>query len=304
MMVRHDCKEMPELPEVETLRRQLLPWLVGRRIERAWIRPPDGRRAVVRPDPDRVRRVAEGATLLGIDRHGKRLDLKLDNGCHLLVHLGMTGRLELRAVSVAASADRLPPHSWIALALGPHRLTDRALLVYRDPRRLGSIEAAEHPFDRRQIGIDPFDPDFDPAIIAAQIARRRAPIKSVLLNQHLIAGLGSIYADELCFLAGVNPRTPAAQVPRESLARMLSEVRPLLQRAIAGHGATLDRSPYQDIFGTARTFLPRAYGRAGEPCVSCGAGMVRERLGNGSRGRTYTYCPVCQPSPTPAAPLR
>jgi formamidopyrimidine-DNA glycosylase len=288
---------MPELPEVETVRRNLERGAVGRRITRTWVRPPDGLRVIVRPDPETFVLATEGARIVAAERYGKQLDLPLDNGWHLLAHLGMTGRLQLQPAAAELEVELLDRHVWAALALAPDVQEIDDLLIYRDPRRFGVVEVSERPTFRDRLGVDPFDAQFDADRVVNEMARRRAPIKMVLLDQRLIAGIGSIYADELCSLGGVHPATRSCDVPPEKLAMIVAQVRPLLAQAIAARGATLERSPYQDLFGVGKTFQPRAYGRAGKPCLSCGTTMVRERLGAGKRGRSYTYCPACQPAP-------
>ncbi len=298
---------MPELPEVETVRRLIARGVVGRRILASWSRPPDGLSVMVRPDSATLTRATVGARIKGAERYGKQLDFPLDNGWHLLVHLGMTGRLELHQFEESLEAMEFPRHVWAALQLEPDARNPNDLLIYRDPRRFGVIEVTQRPSYRDRMGVDPFDDRFDPDEIARAIAKRRAPIKMVLLDQRIIAGLGSIYADELCFAAGVYPETRASDIPPERLAALVAEIRPMLERAIAGEGARLDQSPYQDIFGRARTFYPKAYGRGGEPCVACGTPLESARVGEGRRGRSYAYCPACQPrlsesKPAPETP--
>jgi formamidopyrimidine-DNA glycosylase len=191
----------------------------------------------------------------------------------------------------------MPPedrHIWAVLTLEPASGKGN-LLTYRDPRRFGVLEVTRKPEFRERLGVDPFDAAFDPDAVAAAMARRRAPIKMVLLDQRIVAGLGSIYADELCFLAGVYPTTPACDVPADRLAIIVNQMRPLLERAIAARGATIQGSPYRDVFGVAEEFRPQAYGRGGLPCTRCGTTMEWARVGGGKNGRSYTYCPVCQP---------
>jgi formamidopyrimidine-DNA glycosylase len=295
---------MPELPEVETVRRGLEQGAVGRRITSTWVRGPDGRRVVVRPDPETFVRATEGARILAAVRYGKQLELPLDNGWHILAHLGMTGRFQLQRRIEEADGEPPDRHIWAALSLAPDGPKPDDLLIYRDPRRFGVIEVSELPDFRERLGVDPFDARFDPDRVMGEIARRRAPIKMVLLDQQLIAGIGSIYADELCALAGVHPATRACDVSHTKLGLIVSQVRPLLERAIAARGATLERSPYQDIFGVGRAFQPRAYGRSGKPCLTCGATMEWSRIGAGKRGRSYTYCPACQPPASPLPPTK
>src|SRR5215207_4352026 len=172
---------MPELPEVETVRRGLKRGAVGRRITRSWVRPPDRLRVIVRPDPETFVRATQGARILAAERYGKQLDLPLDNGWHLLAHLGMTGRLQLSQGAGEMDEGPVDRHVWAALALEPNGQRKDDLLVYRDPRRFGVIEVSEQPTFRERLGVDPFDARFDPELVAREIARRRAPIKMVLL---------------------------------------------------------------------------------------------------------------------------
>lgn len=287
---------MPELPEVETVRLDLEREVVGRCILSAWARPPDGLSPMILPDPEAFVAATRGARVLAATRYGKQLDLPLDTGWHLLAHLGMTGRLTIQRAEPGPSFPPADRHVWAALTMEPGWLGGD-VLIFRDPRRLGVLEVTQSPRFRERLGVDPFDPAFDPEMVAEAIARRHAPIKMVLLDQRIVAGLGSIYADELCFIAGVYPTTPASDVPRDRLAMIVREMRPLLERAIAARGATIDGSPYRDLFGVAEEFRPQAYGRGGKPCPRCGTTMERARVGGGQRGRSYTYCPACQPAP-------
>jgi formamidopyrimidine-DNA glycosylase len=149
----------------------------------------------------------------------------------------------------------------------------------------------------QQMGPEPLDLDFDEAALVNKLRIRSAKIKAAILDQKLVAGLGNIYADEVCFLAGVHPATPANQVPLKKLKVLVSQMRPVLERAIAARGATLKDGGYQDTFGQFGEFIPQAYGRTGEECNNCGTPIERGVLGASKTARSYHFCPKCQKLP-------
>ena len=269
---------MPELPEVETVVRGLRAFLPGREIVHASLRPRD----LYRSGSASVKRLV-GRKIAGVERVGKAIRAVLEpaNGqadITLVVHLGMTGRLQL--------ASRPAPSKHLH---GRLRLDDGTELHYYDPRRFGFfyVGKSDGLRDALNIGPDPFE--YKPAAFAAVLERRSAPIKSLLLNQKIISGLGNIYVDESLFYAGVNPFTPAHDVVPDASA-LLKTIRALLRRAIRLGGTTF--RDYRKVDGSKGGYQGRlaVYDRSGRPCILCDAAIERTVLG----GRGTHYCPNCQ----------
>ena len=276
---------MPELPEVETVRRQLAEVVTGRTIRR--VRVHDA--LLVAPEsPNRFRRAVEGRTVARIDRRGKYLQIQLDNGDTLAMHLRMTGRLH-HAPDGRAPADK-------------HRrarfeLDDGATIDFSDTRRFGRawIVPASHPdpagyWDAR-LGVEPLGRAFTAERLGALLAGRTAPIKAAILDQRLIAGVGNIYADEALFQAGVHPTRPAGSLDPGEVAALRDAIRDRLRVGIEYGGTSIDR--YRDTIGQpgAMQDMLRVHRHEGDPCPQCGATVVKTRVAQ--RG-TY-LCPVCQP---------
>jgi len=262
---------MPELPEVETTRLKLRPHLAGRRIEDFFSTWP--RR--VFPSRAAVRRTLAGSRVAGVDRHGKRLLLELDSGQVVGLGLGMTGNLEW--------ADGLPPDRRHLR----HRFRlDRGWLLFFDARKFGRVMLfADAAAARAGLGPDALDRRLRPGRFRARLASRRA-IKTVLLDQKVIAGVGNIYSDEALFRAGIRPATPAARIGPVRAGRLLDALRRVLRESIRRQGTSFDWAwP-----GGRMQYHLMVYGRAGEPCRRCGAGIRSLRLG----GRSSCYCPRCQ----------
>lgn len=275
---------MPELPEVETVRRALAPRLVGRRIVSVEARRPDLRSALPRDLGARLvgRRVTE------IGRRAKYLLIALDDGAVVIVHLGMSGRLLLRD-----GAAQPGPHDHVILG------TEGGTNVYfNDARRFGLLtlsdakNLARHPL-LKNLGPEPLGEGFDAGALAGLLAGRKTSIKAALMDQGLIAGLGNIYACEALFGAGVSPKRRAGSLGRERVARLTAAIRHVLSRAIAAGGATLrdHRRPDGGLGNFQHDFT--VYGREGEPCPGCDC--VLARTGGIRRivqaGRSTFYCP-------------
>jgi formamidopyrimidine-DNA glycosylase len=270
---------MPELPEVETIRAQLAPRLEGRELVRVEILDP----RLTRPhDLFEVTEELEGDRVVAVERHGKYLLLRLASGRGLLVHLRMTGSFGF----APASHERAVVE-----------LDDGSRLVYRDVRRFGTwlvLEDAElDAYLATKNGPEPLGPGFTSAWLAAQLARRRAPLKAVLLDQRVVAGLGNIYADEALWRARINPLRPASSVTREEARRLQRAVRDALRRGIARQGSTLSdyRTPDGAAGGMQEEF--NVYGRDGLPCPRCRTAIAKTRVA----GRGSWFCPRCQPLP-------
>ena len=265
---------MPELPEVETVRRTLEPVLTGRTLKRVTIE--DAR--LTRPyDPVHIASELQGERVTAVDRRGKYLILRFASGRALLVHLRMTGSFH---VDEEASHER-------AVAT----LDDRTRVSYRDVRRFGTwllLEPDEvAPYLDAKVGEEPFDALFTVAHLGERIAKRKAPIKSALLDQRTLAGLGNIYTDEALWWARIHPLRPAESLARHEVRHLHRAIRRALERGIKRQGADLGDGVYR---GGRMQREFKVYGREGEPCDRCGTPIVKTRLG----GRGTWYCPTCQ----------
>ncbi len=276
---------MPELPEAETVRAQLEPQIVGETIVQTWARLP----RITAPDIEAFIQRTENQKIIAAKRRGKQIYFPLQSGDNLLVHLGMTGKLHVEP-DADFDAESLPKH-----VHGVLRLSGGKRLIFTDPRTFGKLGVAiELPF-LQTLGPEPLDDDFPAAQIVEKLSKRNSKIKTAILDQSLIAGLGNIYADEVCFQARVHPATPASSLSREKLAELVSYMRPTLERAIAARGATLKDGGYQDTFGQYGEFIPQMYGRTGDACDACGTLIQRGVLGASKTARSYHFCSVCQP---------
>lgn len=274
---------MPELPEVETVRRRLEPALVGRRLDHVEIF--DSR--LTRPhDPVAVAAELTGERVRAVDRRGKYLVVRFDSGRALLIHLRMTG--SLRHVS-AGSAPEADPHGRAVVTLD-----DGSDLIYRDVRRFGTWlltepDEVELYLDAR-LGGEPLAPAFTTRRLAEALANRRAPVKAVILDQRRLAGVGNIYADEALWRARVHPLRPAGGLDAEELRSLHRGIRAALKAGIARQGATL--RDYRTLDGGSGRMQHefKVYGRQGEPCERCGHPIEKIRAG----GRGTWFCPNCQ----------
>jgi formamidopyrimidine-DNA glycosylase len=270
---------MPELPEVETTRRGLLPLVVNQRIRAAFVR----NRALRLPVPRDLPRALAGQTISGIARRGKYLLFAFDAGT-LILHLGMSGRLWL--VDSAASPG---PHDHFDLLL-----ENGNVVRLRDPRRFGLLLWQNgDPLRHRllaKIGPEPLSADFSGDWLHRATRNRTAAIKLVLMDSHVVAGIGNIYANEALFRAGINPRLPARRIGPVRYASLAEEIRATLEEAIVAGGSTL--RDYVGSDGMAGNFQSRflVYDRAGGPCCRCGAPIRAIRQGQ----RSTFYCPRCQ----------
>ena len=276
---------MPELPEVETVRRAIAPVLEGARLEHVEIR--DAR--LVRPfDPVIVGDELVGERVANVGRRGKYLIVGFDSGRSLLVHLRMTG--SLRYAERGALVD--DPHTRAVL-----RLDNGSDVAYRDVRRFGTWELFENgdlrPYLEARLGPEPLGP-LSSAQLGTRLDGRRAPLKAALLDQRTIAGLGNIYVDEALWISCLHPLRRAGSLDATELARLHRAIRRVLSKGIERQGSTLrDYTQPDGSYGSMQNEF-RAYGRGGEPCDRCGTPLVRIAVG----GRTTTYCPGCQTLPT------
>jgi formamidopyrimidine-DNA glycosylase len=280
---------MPELPEVETIARDLRPQLAGRRIEAVHLtRDPAVRRRLVRyPNPTRFIRSLRGRTIKSVERRGKYLVMPLDHdGERLVVHLGMTGHLR-----VWEPEEAPVKHTHF------RALLDSGLeLRYDDPRQFGRLLlgtqdelVAARAFPAR-LGPEPIHGDLTEMEFEKIVKSRRRPIKSALLDQSFLAGVGNIYADEACFRAGIRPSRWTHRLTARERRALYSAIQEVLENSIAARGSSIIN--YVDAFGLRGTNQEKllVYGRSGEPCVRCGMPLQGTRLA----GRGTVYCRKCQ----------
>jgi formamidopyrimidine-DNA glycosylase len=274
---------MPELPEVESVRRQLDPVLAGRRFERVLILDP----RLVRPyEPAEVAAELEGERVAGVERRGKYLVVRFESGRVLLIHLRMTGSL-LHAASGSLQDD---PHRRAVVTLD-----DGSDVAYRDVRRFGTwllLEPGEaEPYLAERVGDEPLDALFTAAKLGERLAGRRTSLKAALLDQRTLAGMGNIYVDEALWRARLNPLRPASGLDRAELRRLHRGIRAALEHGLARQGSTLRDYRLPDGSGGSMQDEFRVYGRRDEPCDRCGTPIARTQVA----GRTTWFCPTCQP---------
>jgi formamidopyrimidine-DNA glycosylase len=274
---------VPELPEVETVRAGLEPKLVGRRFERVEIFDP----RLTRPyDPREVAAELQGERVAAVSRRGKYLIVRFESGRALVIHLRMTGTMLHAAGGLGADDD---PYRRAVV-----RLDDGSDVAYRDVRRFGTwllLEPEEvDPYVDARVGKELLDSRPAPDRLVARLTNRKAPIKALLLDQRLFAGVGNIYADEALWWARIHPLRPGGELSRDEVAAVLRGVRRALRNGIARQGATLRDYRAADGSPGGMQLEFRVYGRAGEPCFRCGTPIEKTRAG----GRGTWYCPGCQ----------
>lgn len=268
---------MPELPEVETVRRGLATLLVGATIARVALQRQDLRT----PIPlDFASRLA-GSRVLAIRRRAKYLLIDTTS-VTALCHLGMTGTWRLAPLG----EERTHDHCYL-------ELDDGRRLAYRDPRRFGQLDLVEagdqHP-SLAALGPEPLGDDFTAAYLRERLRGRKQAVKALIMDQSIVVGVGNIYAQEACFRAALRPTARAGSVSGERLSRLVEEIRAVLTAAIVAGGSTI--SDFRQAGGDAGYFQYdfRVYGRSGQPCSSCGNPLRCQAI----CGRTTTWCPRCQ----------
>jgi len=293
------CVAMPELPEVETVRRGLEPILVGNAFARVEQRRPDLRF----PLPKRFVERLSGRTIKALDRRAKYLLARLDDGEVLVMHLGMTGRFSIDADGAALGKFQhvqkpVPKHEHIVFHLG-----DGTAVRYSDARRFGYMDLIptkgleEHALFKG-LGVEPLSPAFTADWLASRLKGKATSIKAALVDQKLVAGLGNIYACEALFRAGISPMRLAGSLatksgkPTPKTKALVAAVKAVLEDAIKAGGSSL--RDYKRADGRLGRFQHRfkVYGREGKPCLRKGCGGTVRRIVQG--GRSTFYCPTCQ----------
>jgi formamidopyrimidine-DNA glycosylase len=271
---------MPELPEVETVARGLRASLIGKAIvdvEVRWVR------SIVPPDPTIFSRHLEGQTVTSVGRRGKWVVIGLDGGYTLLVHLRMSGRL------ILGSGER-SDHRHLRVLFS---LSGGGQLCFFDQRKFGRLVLTLDPQEvLGDLGPEPLEDSFTAARLNEMFERRHGRIKPLLLNQRFLAGLGNIYADEALWRAGIHPLRRADTLTFADVQRLHLGIRTVLQAAIDGGGTTLADAGYQQADGRSGEFAGQlaVYGRAGQPCLRCGADIERIKVGQ----RGTHFCSRCQ----------
>jgi formamidopyrimidine-DNA glycosylase len=276
---------VPELPEVETIRRALAPVVEGSELRSLSILDP---RWCEPAAPAELAAAVEGRQVERLARRGKWLDLALADEVHLVMHLRMTGNL-----LVAEEA----PHTRVRFDFGSERV------LFTDPRRFGTGvvllgDAALEEYFSTRVGVEPLSPDFTAEALRAQARGRRQPVKAFLLTQERVAGVGNIYADEALFRARIHPQRPVGTLKRRQIEELRDAVIRVLEDGIDAKGASID--DFRNPDGAKGSFQDRflVHLREGEPCIRCGATIRKMR----AAGRGTYVCPRCQRAPRAVKP--
>jgi formamidopyrimidine-DNA glycosylase len=277
---------MPELPEVETVRRGLVPVLEGQRLVKVETR----REGLRLPFPKDFAKRLTGRRVERLKRRAKYLLAELDNGETLVIHLGMSGRMAVAGRGLGAHDTPVSgKHDHVVFE------TDAGRIVFTDHRRFGLmtlVKTAVLAKDKlfRDLGVEPLSDKFDAAFLARALKGKKTPIKSALLDQRVIAGIGNIYACEALFRARLSPKRLAGRLKPQESAALTVAIKTVLQEAIKAGGSSL--RDYRQANGDLGSFQLRfkVYDRAGEPCPVCG-GAVKRIV---QAGRSSFFCPACQ----------
>jgi formamidopyrimidine-DNA glycosylase len=267
---------MPELPEVETVVRDIRPHIVGRRISRVEL----GRRQPLKTPPRKIVELLEGAAIESVERWGKNIVIRATSGIWWLIHLGMSGRL----VVEPASAERRPhTHGVFALDSGETELR------FTDPRMFGRIEVSRDiPARLKKLGPEPLE--ITEAQFVSNLRARRTRLKALLLDQSFVRGVGNIYADESLFRAKLDPRTIGMRVAPARAAELHTALQAILRDAIESKGSSVRTYLYGQGESGSYQFDHMVYGRGGEPCTRCQTKLRSATVA----GRTTVWCPKCQ----------
>jgi formamidopyrimidine-DNA glycosylase len=274
---------MPELPEVETLRRGLERHLTGRTLGAARVRVAKMLRGTF-SDPAGFSERLRGARVESIGRRGKHLIITLDSGYYLLFHLNMRGQLLI-------TPGNAPEEKYLAASFpldDGNELRFHDMWTWGEMRLASPEEMAAHPA-LSGMGPEPFSEEWTPQRFLAGLAKRpKTAIKTILLDQGIVAGVGNIYADESLYRAGIHPLRPAASLTESETERLHREIQAVLREATGGGGTTSDN--YVDAEGQIGRYTPRVYDRKGLPCRSCGQPLTKIRV----TGRGTVFCATCQ----------
>ena len=270
---------MPELPEVETIKNELLPYIIGRRITGITL---TWEGIVKEPSAEEFCSRVIGQEITGITRRGKYLIVSLSSLDLLILHMKMTGSL------IIGQDSTEPPRFTRAII----NLDNETSIFFRDPRKFGMMRLVK---DENSIvgklGPEPLETNFTTRLLARRLSRRTSPIKALLCDQNLIAGVGNMYADEVLFASRIHPLRTGASLSQKEIERLHNAIRQILQAAISNKGASLDTYFRPDgTTGTAHNDFKVAHRRGGKPCPVCGTTI--ERIVVRNRG-TY-FCPKCQ----------
>jgi formamidopyrimidine-DNA glycosylase len=281
---------MPELPEVETVRRGIESRVVGRKILDVEV----GReRSVRRVGKEAVVHGLTGTTMLTARRRGKYILCDLDSGDAVMIHLRMSGR-----VLVEPADTSRPPHTHVVLHLSPRDGVHEEMW-FVDPRTFGEVVVYDPRLEPvvlpelAKLGPDPISDPFDGGVLAERLSGRRGAIKPLLLNQHVVAGVGNIYADEVLHRVGLRWSRTVDTLSRKKIDQLAFAIREILAEAIESGGSTLQDTQYVDVEGNVGSFQEnhRVYGREGLGCLTCGKTSIRRVMVG---GRSTAYCPRCQ----------
>ena len=272
---------MPELPEVETIRRGLESRLTGLQIKSLVIPPETGKPVAVikNMDESSFREGIVGARVEGVSRRGKYLLVELDTGARLVIHLRMTGALLF---------PEAPEDRFVRAVI---TFDDGLIMRFTDVRKFGGLWLVDDISEvTTDIGPEPFSEDFNPAVLTAALAGRRSPVKSVILDQRRVAGIGNIYADEACFAAGIAPRRWAQTLSPDEIRRLHASIRDVLLAGVEQGGASF--RDYRNTGGNVGSMQKhvKVFRRTGLPCYTCSTEISRVKLG----GRSTHFCAQCQ----------
>jgi len=282
---------MPELPEVETVRRGIARHVVGKRIGRVEV----GReRTVRRTSKEALIDGLSGVRITHVGRRGKYLLCSLDSGEQMMIHLRMSGR-----VLVAEAGATRPPHTHVVMHLDADDNGPASEMWFVDPRTFGEVvvfdpqQASTQMPELAKLGIDPIEDELTPQILRERLKGKRGSLKATLLDQHVVAGIGNIYADEILHRARLGPRRIPGVLTLATCTRLCEAITHVLNKAIEAGGSTLEDTQYVDIEGDTGWFQleHRVYGRAGLQCLTCKKARISRTI---IAGRTTCYCPVCQ----------